>query len=66
MTNSTINIEHAELRSLNEADLDIVVGGVTINIWSDYQAQQIAQQNKAPGTVGGSLDDSRPFLVTTP
>jgi hypothetical protein len=35
---------------LNEADLDLVSGGVRDNPWSDANNQRIAQENGAEGT----------------
>jgi len=43
-------------RTLSEMELDLVSGGVRDNPWSDYQNQQIAKQNGAEGTFGGSLN----------
>jgi hypothetical protein len=40
---------------LNEADLDLVSGGVRDNPWSDANNQRIAQENGAEGTFGGSI-----------
>ncbi len=43
-------------RTLNDAELDFVSGGVKDNPWSDYWNQQLAAQNGAQGTLGGSLN----------
>jgi hypothetical protein len=42
-------------RILNDAELDLVSGGVKDNPWSDYTNQQIAAQNQATGTWGGDI-----------
>jgi hypothetical protein len=42
-------------RTLNDAELDSVSGGVRDNPWSDYQNQQLAAQNQAAGTFGGDI-----------
>jgi hypothetical protein len=44
-------------RTLSETELDLVSGGLRDNPWSDYQNQQIAKQNGAEGTFGGSLNN---------
>jgi hypothetical protein len=43
--------------TLTEVELDLVSGGVRDNPWSDATNQQIAAQNGAEGTLGGSLNN---------
>jgi hypothetical protein len=51
------------VRTLSEAELDLVAGGVRDNPWSDAQNARIAAENGAAGTFGGSLGDVIPGLV---
>jgi hypothetical protein len=51
-------------RTLSDAELDLVSGGVRDNPDSDARCRQIAAQNGAEGTFGGSLNDVIPGLAT--
>ena len=44
------------IETLSEAALDLVVGGIWDNPWSDQTNQRRAAQNSADGTFGGSLN----------
>lgn len=48
---------------LDEVALDLVVGGMRDNPWSDARQRQIAAENGAEGTFGGSLGDIIPGIV---
>ena len=50
-------------RTLDEAELDLVSGGVMDNPWSDATNARIAAENGAGGTLGGSLGDVIPGIV---
>ena len=50
-------------RTLDEAELDLVSGGVRDNPWSDATNARIAAENGADGTLGGSLGDVIPGIV---
>jgi hypothetical protein len=50
MTKST-----TQVRTLSEAELDIVVGGVRDNPDQDAQNQRVANANRGDGTLGGTL-----------
>ena len=51
------------IRTLSDAELDLVAGGVRDNPWSDAQNARIAAENGAAGTLGASLQDIIPGLV---
>jgi hypothetical protein len=53
-----------ETRELNDAELDLVAGGVRDNPQSDYYNALQAARNGADGTFGGSLGGVIPGLVT--
>jgi hypothetical protein len=44
-------------RTLSDAELDLIAGGVRDNPWQDATNRQIAAQNSADGTLGGSLNN---------
>jgi hypothetical protein len=54
---------NSSVRTLSDAELDLVAGGVRDNPWSDAQNARIAAENGAAGTFGGSLGDVIPGLV---
>ncbi len=53
-------------KTLNEAELDLVSGGVRDDPWQDAANQRQAAANGANGTFGGSLGNVIPGLVPIP
>ena len=53
------------MTNLSVVELDLVSGGVRDNPWSDATNRQIAAQNGAEGTFGGSLGDIIPGIVVS-
>jgi hypothetical protein len=58
MTKSTTHV-----RTLSEAELDIVAGGRPDNPDKDDQQQRVSNTNRGDGTLGGSLGNVIPGLV---
>jgi hypothetical protein len=52
------------IESVNEAALDLVVGGLRDNPDQDAANQRRAAQNSKDGTLGGSIGNAIPGIVT--